>query len=293
VRSLAPAEPEWDVPHRLLAAVDYLVLDGAAEDYRAAGDQWPAFRSVVAEHADFVRRFVLEQPIQTNEPQRCWALLPLFLTIARTADRPLDLIELGPAAGLNLLWDRYRYEYDAGSWGGPSLLALRGDQRSPFPPELLATGVVVRRRVGIDLSPVDATTPEGLKLLYCFTVDGSRRERIRRAAEVLRRDPPELVRGDYLELLPKLLELRAEDALTVVFQTISTIYLPLSSRERLNALIEDAARAGPLAWISTPTPEEHGLRGRQYPLELAVWPGTGRRLVAETSNGGDWLDWWG
>jgi hypothetical protein len=289
-----PDSPEWDVPHRILAAVDYLVLDGAAPEYRGLDQEWPAFRALVAEHADFVGRFIREQPIQTNEPQRCWALLPLFLTVGRTAGKPLDLVELGTAAGLNLLWDRYRYEYESGTWGPPSSpIALRGEQRAPFPLDILRTEVDVRRRRGIDLAPVDATTDDGITLLSCFTVDESRRERVRRAAEVLRREPPELIRGDYLELLPALLAARDDAALTVVFQTISTIYLPLAARERLRAIVDDAARDGPLAWISTPTPEEHNLRGRQYPLELAVWPGIERRLVAEMSNGGDWLDWWG
>jgi hypothetical protein len=293
VRSLVPARPTWDVPHRILAAVDYLVLDRRAPDYRGGGDEWPAFRAVLGAHVDFVGRFVREQPIQTNEPQRCWALLPLFLTVARAVGRPLDLLDLGAAAGFNLLWDRYRYEYEAGGWGASSSpLVLRGEERTPFPADLLQTDVVVRRRLGVDLSPVDATTDQGLKLLACFTVDEARRERMRLAADVLRQEPPELIRGDYVEVLPELLRERDEGALTVVFQTISTIYLPLASRERVRAIVDDAARNGPLAWISTPTPEEHGLRGRQYPLELAIWPTGERHLVAEMSNGGDWLDWW-
>jgi hypothetical protein len=290
VLSLVPAEPTWDVPHRLLAAVEYLVLGGHAPAHR---NDWPAFRAIVEEHGSWVEQFVRRQPIQTNEPQRCWALLPLFLTVARAARKPLDLLELGTSAGLNLLWDRYRYEYEAGSWGRPdSPLVLRGEERTPFPAELLEVDVDIRRRRGIDLAPVDATTEGGLRLLCSFTVREERRERVRRAADVLRIDPPELVRGDYLELLPALLEERGDDAITVVFQTISTIYLPVAERELVREAIDHAAMKGPLAWISTPTPEEHELEGRQYPLELAMWPGGERRLVAEMANGGEWLDWW-
>jgi hypothetical protein len=290
VLSLVPAEPTWDVPHRLLAAVEYLVLGG---DAPAHDNDWPAFRAIVGDHAGWVEQFVRRQPIQTNEPQRCWALLPLFLTVSRAARKPLDLLELGTSADLNLLWDRYRYEYDAGSWGSPdSPLVLRGEERRPFLAELLDVDVEIRRRCGIDLAPVDATTEEGLRLLCSFTVREERRERVRRAAAVLRGDPPELVRGDYRELLPALLEERDDDAITVVFQTISTIYLPVAERELVREAIDRAAADGPLAWISTPTPEEHELEGRQYPLELALWPGAERRLVAEMANGGEWLDWW-
>lgn len=53
--------------------------------------------------------------MQTNEVQRCWGLLPGFLSVAD--ERPIDLIELGPSGGLNLYWDRYRYRYGGHVWG--------------------------------------------------------------------------------------------------------------------------------------------------------------------------------
>jgi hypothetical protein len=235
---------------------------------------------------------VRERTIQTNEPQRCWALLPLFLTVARMAGKQLDLLELGTSAGLNLLWDRYRYEYSRGTWGPvDSPLRLRGVERRAVPAELLETTVAVRRRRGIDVAPVDATSDEGLRILFSFVIRPEYRERVRRAAEALRAEPVELIRGDYLDLLPRLLADRDDDALTVVFQTISTIYLPIERVFHLRELVDAAGGEGPLAWVSTPTPEEHGLRGREYPLELALWPGGERRLIAEMPNGGEWLDW--
>ena len=289
VLGLVPEQPEWDVPHRVLAAVEYLVLGGEAS-YADPRE----FVAAVREHADWVERFVRERRIQTNEVQRCWALVPLFLIVARRVGRPLDLVELGTSAGLNLLWDRYRYEYRRGTWGRPdSPLVLRGDERIPVPGALLTTEVEIRRRLGIDLAPVDATTEEGARLLLSFTTDPVRRQRLRTAIEVLRVEPPELLTGDYVEALPGLLAGRDDDALTVVFQTISTIYLPAEERRLVAEAVEGAAREGPLAWVSTPIPEEHRLEGRQYPLELAVWPGGGRRFVAEMSNSGDWLEWWG
>jgi len=164
--------------------------------------------------------------------------------------------------------------------------------RRAFPLDLLEVEVEVRRRRGVDLQPVDVTTDEGVRLLWSFTVDPDRRARIERAAAAARENPPELVRGDYVELLPELLADRDPDNLTVVFQTISTIYLPVEQRSRVATAIDRAAEGGPLAWISTPTPEEHRLSGVQYPLELGIWPEGRRRLVGEMDNGGTWLDWW-
>lgn len=151
----------------------------------------------------------------------------------------------------------------------------------------------MRRRVGIDLRPVDAASEAGLRLLDSFVPDECYRARLRRAAEVLAADPPTLLRGDYLVLLPELLRERDADALTVVFQTISTVYLSDDERACLRAIVDAAGAAGPLAWISTPTPEEHGQRRGDYPIELALWPGGERRIVARMNVRSEWLEWVG
>ena len=64
--ALLPDEPSWDVPDRLVGAVEYLGLAGEAD----TADGWDAFRSVVVEHAGWIETFVGEQPVQTNEVQR-------------------------------------------------------------------------------------------------------------------------------------------------------------------------------------------------------------------------------
>ena len=293
VLKLLPPEPTWDVPHRLLAAVRLLVSRGEVEDFEDAPEPWPVFRSVLFERSEWITRFVLEQPVQTHVVQRCWALLPLFLTIARVAGKPLDLIELGASGGLNLLWDRYFYRYQAGTWGDmASGVSLAGDERAHVPPDLLDTKVDIHRRRGIDLNPIDVTSAEGMRLLRAFRKDEGYVALLESAAKVLRREPPELIKGNYLDILPDLLRQRDGDSLTVVFQTHSTVYLSVDERRELRVMIDSAARDGPLGWISTPTNEEHGERRGDYPLELAVWPEMGRRIVARTGLLATWLDWY-
>ena len=79
------------------------------------------------------------------------------------------------------------------------------------------------RRVGIDRAPVDVTTDEGARLLECFVWAGQdeRLERLARAIEVVRANPPLLVRGDLADELPSVLE----DRPTLVFQTAVFPYL--------------------------------------------------------------------
>jgi hypothetical protein len=245
---------------------------------------WDDIGDALDAHAGFLRRFTAEQEVQTNEVQRAWALLPGFLTLAD--ERPLDLIELGPSAGLNLVWDRYAYRYSTGRWGDGEL-ELAGNDRRPPPAELLAQSVEVARRRGVDLSPVDATTEHGARLLQAFVWpdQADRLERLRRAIETLRTDPPELLRGDYVEALPGLLADRRAGTQLIVFQTASTMYLPEHGLRRLREALERAGRVEPLAFLTT-GPGEDG-----FALELERYPGGKSQRLAVFDFHGAWIDW--
>jgi hypothetical protein len=264
----------WDVPLRVLGGLHYLAL--------AQGiDPWSDARAALDEHRDWLTLFVAEQTVQTNEVRRCWGLLPAFLSLGAG---PLNLLELGPSGGLNLLWDRYRYRYGQEWWGPEEAnLELEGEVRGALPEGLLRVHPVVRSRRGVDLNPVDVTTEEGARVLECFVwADQTERlERIRQAMDVVRDDPPELISGDYVELLPQLLEERRDDGLTVVFQTASFIYLTPEERDAVYDALEQAGREAPLAWI---TYED------DYELQVQVWPGP-KRSVARMDFHGAWLEW--
>jgi len=285
-------ELSWDVPLRLFGGVHYLELAGI-EPYALSGD-WNDFRSALEARREFLARFVREQAVQTNEVQRCFALLPAFLTLARQSGaEALDLIELGPSAGLNLLWDRYAYAYRAGRWGASELL-LRGVEYEPVPRAALEGRPAVRQRLGIDLNPVDVTSEHGARLLHAFIWPGrvERAQRLRQAIAILRREPPTIVRGDYVELLPAVLADRDEDTLTVVFQTASTGYIGRERRAELRALLEEAGRDGPLGWVSTRALEElEEDRHDSYELEVGLWPGGDRRFLLRCDFHGNWIRW--
>jgi hypothetical protein len=240
----------------------------------------------VRAHAGFLRRFVREQAVQTNEVQRSWTLLPLFLRAAELLGvEELDVVELGASAGLNLLWDSYRYAYAAGTWGGEEApLSLAGEERSQVPRRLLELAPRVRRRVGIDLSPIDATTDEGARLLRCFVWAGQadRRAQLDRAVEALRVDPPELVRGDAARELTRVLDERP----TLVFQTAM---FPYADDETRNAVRETLASArAPLAFVSAGRP-----RGEQaWGMRIVTYPGGEREFAGHADHHGAWLDYW-
>jgi hypothetical protein len=268
VAAIVGEEPAWDAALRLLGGLHFLVLAG-----RASWDD------SLSAHADFLREFVRTQGVQTNEVQRSWVLLPLFLHATRGWDE-IDVVELGPSAGLNLVWDHYRYEYREATWG-ESALTLTGEQRSELPRGLFARAPVVRRRVGIDVAPIDVTTDEGSRLLQCFVWGDQteRLERLRSAIDVVRANPPELVRGDIGEELPRVLD---DSFPTLVFQTAVFGYVPDETVARVR---ETLSQPRPLAFVSA-----GGGRTGENVWGMRIFrPGREREYAGEADYHGAWL----
>jgi hypothetical protein len=252
---------------------------------------------VLARHEDALRARIETHGVQTNEVQRCTMLLPTLLAASAETGLPLELVELGPSAGLNLLLDRYRYRYANGTFGpGDALVELAVDEHGGrVPVSLLDRELVVRRRRGIDLAPIDATTPEGYLLLRSFVWPGldERVARLDAAVETLRRmpEPPELIQGDYTTILPAVLADRPADALTVVFETFSVVYLPEDVARELGEELEAAAADGrPLAWASVRRWDTTAGGDAVFELELRVWPGPAR-VAARVDPHGNGIDW--
>jgi hypothetical protein len=275
VAAIVGDELEWDMPLRLLGGLHFLVLAGDA-----------SWNDPVEQHAEFLRGFVREQSVQTNEVQRSWMLLPCFLRAAQLLEvAELDVVELGPSAGLNLVWDGYRYSYAAGEWGpAGAALRLSGDERSPVPEALLDVAPRVTRRVGIDLAPIDVTTDDGARLLECFVWAGqdARLELLRRAIEVVRANPPELVRGDLARELPNALR----DSPTLVFETAAFPYVSDETRTDVRETLSRAT--APVALVTAGRPREGG---DGWGMRIARYPGGEREFVGHADFHGAWLDY--
>jgi hypothetical protein len=265
-----PAEVEWRYPLQLFAGVHYLVLSGRAS--------WGEVRTALRDEAGFLADWVAQERVQTNEVQRCWWLVPCFVEAARRhGSEVVDCLELGCSGGLNLIWDRYGYEYANGSF--PGELVLRGEERTPAPPAPALPRV--RSRAGIDQAPPDLRTDEGVRLLkaYVWADQEDRLERLDAAVALWRRDPPEIVVGDILDELPRLLARRRDDVPLLVWATATLYYLP---RERRRAVRDLLVEAG-AATIET----AHPIDGSDDYYGLFV----DGQEVAHGDFHGAWLDW--
>jgi hypothetical protein len=262
------------------------------------GAAWPAFIDVV----DGMREDIVEllrHPIQTNEVGRSAALLGGFLEVARLG-RPLRLAELGASAGLNLRWDRFRYE-DA--WGDPASPVRFGSvfEGGARPPLDVDAAVVARE--GCDRAPVDPTTEDGRLTLMSFVwADQSERfARLRGALEIARRVPATVERSDALEWLERRLGRREPGTATVVFHSIVVLYFTAEERSRLAVMLDGAGAAAtpdePLAWLrfehpDTGDPVATGWSRIGRPeVRLTVWPGGRERRLAEAAAHGPPVRW--
>ena len=97
-------------------------MPGAAHFYPSAGGHadadalWPHPLEAVPQ---------AEPPacVQTNDVERCRALLPGFLEVARHTGLSLQLLEIGASAGLNLRWDHFPSSPCPTRFASPSVAA--------------------------------------------------------------------------------------------------------------------------------------------------------------------------
>jgi len=284
---------------RLMGAVHRLVLRGDAPElaahYPSAGgrpdDPWPAFSSTLAGNAAELR-ILIEDPVQTNEPGRCAALLPGFLEVSERTGLPLRLLEVGASAGLNLRFDRYHYELPGRAWGPrDSPLTLRAELTGAAP---LETGLAVASRAGCDARPIDPTSEEGRLTLasYLWADQPERLARLRAACTVAAETPVPVARASAAAWTNEALAAAAPGTATVVFHSIVMQYLPDDERAEFESAVraagERAVATAPVAWLRMEPADV-----QMAELRLTLWPGGRETLLASVGYHGDPVLWAG
>ncbi|MFB9074938.1 DUF2332 domain-containing protein [Citricoccus parietis] len=238
----------------------------AAARLHGAAGTYASFRSTLVERWGTIRETILARSTQTNEAARCAVLLPFLAELPQ----PLALLEVGASAGLCLLPDRYSYRYSDGPRldpaDGPSEVII--DCRlgpGSAPPRALPK---VAWRAGIDLSPVDVENAEDCTWLETLIWPGhvDRRDRLRSALAIARREPPRVIAGDLNEALPALAAEAPADATLVVFHTAVLAYLDEAARGGFVDLVNSL----PGHWISNEGP---GVLPQLPSLPESVAPG--------------------
>jgi hypothetical protein len=219
-----------------------------------AGPGWmpqtgAALRAFVTQHGREISGVMRVRRTQTNEVGRCavWLLaLP---------PGPLALIEVGASAGLCLLLDRYHYDFGSTSVGdraSPVHLRCTVTGSAPVPREV--PRIVWRR--GLDLHPIDVHDDDAVRWLSaCVWADHpERRQRLERAIDLARVDPPIVRVGDLVDDLASIVADAPDDAQLVVFHSAVLSYVSAERRQHFADVLAGASRRRDIVWLSNEAP---------------------------------------
>ncbi|MBJ8346833.1 DUF2332 domain-containing protein [Antrihabitans sp. YC2-6] len=246
-------------PALILAALHDLALAGRAPALAAAykaGDCDAAALAAIdalTRMTEAVAEIAGRRKMRTNEAGRCAVLYPAIAEAAHRAGADaLGLIDVGCSAGFNLNVDRVGITYSNGQSLGDPLSPVQlsasvvGDRDLPTRtiPQVVA-------RIGVDLDPIDVTDADEARWLRaCVRPDEPElAARLEAEIAVTAKDPPQLLKGDAIEVLLDALAHVPADALPVVTTTWSLSQFSLDNRLRFLHRLDEAADRT-VAWVS-------------------------------------------
>jgi hypothetical protein len=311
LRAIEATPPHRRHPAVILAALHDLALAGRAPALAAAyatADGDGAARAAVdtlLRMPDAVVALALRRPVVSFDTGRCAVLYPAVAEAARRVGaEAVGLVDVGCAAGANLVVDRVAISYSDGrSLGDPASpvrlsSSVVGDLPVPSRPmpEVVA-------RVGVDPDPLDVTDASDVRWLRaCLAPDLAEQvARLEAQLSLAATVPPSLLRGDAVELLPDALARVPAAVLPVVTTTWALSSLPPGSRLAFLRRLHEAAVGRPVAWVSVegvavapavPTlGDRHGSGHSIVGVAVLDGPSLVVDAVARCYSGGRWLAW--
>lgn len=254
---------------------------------------WSAVASALTRHDDFLAAYLESSP-QTNEVARSAMILGAALTVASLTRLPLALLEVGASAGLNLGFDRYRYEFGGGRFWGPagSPLTIGCDWRGDLPP--LDAPLQVVSRQGCDRAPLDpAAEVAAARLMSYFWPDQPLRlARLDAALKLAAASGQKIVRADAGAWVEhELGQPAVPGTCRFLFHTVVWQYLPADVRARIETVL---ATAGAAATVRTPLARfgfEADGKENGGAMILTLWPGERTIPLGRADFHGRWADW--
>lgn len=179
--------------------------------------------------------------------------MSLMQSVTSEMYRSFARVEAGASAGLCLYPDKYSYRYDTGE-GIIGLDPAEGLSTVELPCRIDPKSVPHRipevvARVGVDVNPLDASDPAQVEWLetLVWPEHDSRRRRLQAARKIVAADPPNLVCGDLLNVIPSLVAQAPHGSRPVVFHSAVLLYLEAEQRARFVDLMQSMPE---VTWIS-------------------------------------------
>jgi hypothetical protein len=269
VLELASRAASRPIPNLFFGALHYLLIsgvEGELSSYYPSVSSTPrsfadtaladALHDYCRQHSDEITAVLRTRRVQTNEVRRSvFLMLGLAAVQRRDPSRPLALVEVGAAAGLNLLFDHYTYAFgkrEVGARKGARSLRLECESRGAVPLPVPDAMPEVADRVGMDLNPIDLSLPDDRLWLRALVwpEHRERAERLERAMEIAAAEPPEVMGGDAMDLLPHAIHAMPKDATICVFHSATLNQMRSETRARFATRLQELSRERDLVWIS-------------------------------------------
>jgi hypothetical protein len=243
---LASHGQEGARPVHLLSAVHDLLLTDSTDPLAcffptltdAPGVPDEAFPELVRfcrERRHDILPILQSRTVQSTYVERCWSLMPALAHVAGQVGEPLNLVEIGCSAGVLLTCDAYAYDVSGRGTIGPAdaPLSIAGHYEGE-PPIAMP---VIGKRIGIDLHPLDARSPEERRWLLALCLPEFREQQARLATslDVVTRTDMRLIEGDALDRLPEVLA--ALTGPVCVFHSVCLLYWPEEAKAALDELL--------------------------------------------------------
>lgn len=285
----------------LLAAVHYLLMTGVphelATHYESLGgdndaDPYPAFRDFCLSHRGELEHLCATRSVQTNEVRRSGYLMPAIARIGH----PVHLLECGASAGLNLIFDRYFFDYGAhgttGDRGSAVHIApeVHGEFTAPSMPAILD-------RSGLDPNPLDVRDDDTVMWLRAciWPEQHERRALLDAAVAVARADPPRIHGGFAHKDLVATARSLPDGPLCIVH----SVMLPYLTPEQREQFREQLALVGAERELTIVSGE--GAQGLSDVFGLELQPGEGfwvtitrdgrTEVLGRAGWHGEWIEW--
>ncbi|MEM9099489.1 MAG: DUF2332 family protein [Pseudomonadota bacterium] len=234
------------------------------------GDLTERALETIAAQDEGIAAFLTHAP-QTNEVARSAMLYAGFMEISSRTGLPLATYELGASAGLNMISDRYGYQFGDGRAGDPnSPLQIAPDWEGGQPigrPRIAA-------RYGCDLNPLDLTNSDerDRMIAYIWPDQPLRLSRVEAAIELALKTPPQIDAADgVIWVTEKLRPDAGHGVVRVLYHSIAFQYFPEAAKQAISlhmeALGAQATAEAPLAWLSFENRADGGAE-----LVLTLWP---------------------
>nr|WP_129691204.1 DUF2332 domain-containing protein [Gottfriedia acidiceleris] len=297
------AQDGQPIPNLLLGSIHYLLMNGnrhplkdfypsLVETPKKLEDSYPYFQDFCKKFRNEIIQLIQTKIVQTNEVRRCAYLYPCFSYIYQKVNKPISLIEIGTSAGLQLLWDQYKYSYSScetiyGDIKSNVLIESKVKDKGSTILTLLDKVPPVVDRYGIDLHVNDLSNEEDylwLKALI-WPEHFERRELFEKAVLCMKENEINLLEADGINILPDVVKQLSNDSILCIFHTHVANQIPEEGKQRLLKTVEDISKNRDVFHLY------NNIWDRMLHLDYYIGGIKSEKVIGETEGHGKWFEW--